>query len=243
VSKLIVRCITVGCLGITTVASAIQLPDEILFCRTVADAVERTECYDRAVDALRRQSEGPETVATTPPPSATPMPPAGPESLPDAVATPAPNEPPTEVEPSESSQESVPDTLVSGDQVNDLEQQVADLEQQVALLEQGTTEQPSESVSPEDLFGKDESATRSLIKKMFGIGDIAQIQATVTEVKRTPYGKLVMALDNGQIWTQLDSSRLTVKTGDGILIRSAKLGSFLLEKQTGSRNIRVKRVD
>ena len=50
-------------------------------------------------------------------------------------------------------------------------------------------------------------------------------------------------LDNAQIWEQLDSSRLTLKTGEGILIKSARLGSFLLEKQTGSRSIRVKRID
>jgi hypothetical protein len=244
VSKLIVRGAIIGCLGLTTAASAIELPDEILFCRTVADAVERAECYDRAVDALKRPSEVPETVATTPPPPPTPIPPAGPESLPDAVATrAAPSEPPAEVEAPEPVEGPIADTRVSTHQASELEQQVADLEQQVALLEQGATDQPSEPVSSEDLFGKDESATRNVIKKIFGLGDIEQIQATVAEVKRTPYGKLVIVLDNGQIWTQLDSSRLTVRSGDGVLIKSARLGSFLLEKQTGSRSIRVKRVD
>ena len=245
--KLMARCIILAGLGFTTAAIAIELPEQILACRTVADAIERAECYDKAVDALNPPAEIPDTLATTPP--TPPEPPETPE-LPEPQTSPTPSIDPTlsvAAEPAPKDPEA---------EVVELKQQVADLEQQVAILAQkeareekteadteNTTEPGSASVSPEELFGKEETESRATIRKLFGLRDVDQIEATLAEVKRTPYGKLVMVLDNGQIWAQIDTNRLRVKPGDGVRIKAARLGSFLLEKQTGSLLIRVKRVD
>jgi hypothetical protein len=68
------------------------------------------------------------------------------------------------------------------------------------------------------------------------------LHASLKEVDQNPHGKLVLHLDNGQIWRQLDSSRLPVRSGERVVIRSASMGSHLLEKASGSRKIRVKRI-
>ncbi len=236
--KLTIPCIILAGWGFTTAAIAVELPEQILACRTVADAVARAECYDRAVDALQPPAEIPDALATTPP--TPPEPPKPPESQ----SSPTPSIAPT----LSVAAEPVPKAPEA--EVVELKQQVADLEQQVAILAEkdnreaeSTTEPGSASVSPEDLFGREETESRATIQKLFGLRDVDQIEATLAEVKRTPYGKLVMVLDNGQIWTQIDTNRLRVKPGDGVRIRTARLGSFLLEKQTGSLLIRVKRVD
>jgi hypothetical protein len=238
--KLMVRCIILAGWGFTTAAIAIELPEQILACRTIADAIARAECYDRAVDALAQPAEIPEPLATTPPKPPAPPKPPKPKSSPtpsiaptlSVAAEPAPTDPEAEVV--------------------ELKQQVADLEQQVAIPAQketreaeteSTTEPGSAFVSPEDLFGKEDTESRETVRKLFGLRDVDEIEATLAEVKRTPYGKLVLVLDNGQIWAQIDTNRLRVKPGDAVRIKAARLGSFLLEKQTGSRLIRVKRVD
>ena len=75
------------------------------------------------------------------------------------------------------------------------------------------------------------------------IEQISQIEAVVTDVRESATEKLTVALDNGQIWQQLDSQRLLLKSGETVIIRKASLGSFLMEKQSGSRSIRVKRAN
>ena len=69
------------------------------------------------------------------------------------------------------------------------------------------------------------------------------IQTVIEKTDKTAYGKLILYLDNGQIWQQLDSLRTTFKAGDEIIISSAVSGSFLLRKTTGGTRIRVRRVD
>lgn len=68
------------------------------------------------------------------------------------------------------------------------------------------------------------------------------ITAVVLNVERNRYGKLTLQLDNNQIWRQLDSAKLHIRVSDEVLIRTAALGSHLLEKSSGSRTIRVQRL-
>lgn len=95
----------------------------------------------------------------------------------------------------------------------------------------------------EALFGRDESASRARLQEKLGIKEVDAIEARVAQVDRTPYGKLMLSLDNGQVWRQLDSARLPVDKGEMVSIQRAGLGSFLLEKSSGSRTIRVRRID
>ena len=69
------------------------------------------------------------------------------------------------------------------------------------------------------------------------------IQTVIDKTDKTAYGKLILYLENGQIWQQLDSLRTTFKAGDEIIISSAVSGSFLLRKSTGGTRIRVRRLD
>ena len=65
----------------------------------------------------------------------------------------------------------------------------------------------------------------------------------MTDVQKSAYKKLTVTLDNGQVWRQLDNRPMHLKTGEAVVVREASLGSFLLEKQSGSRSIRVKRAN
>jgi hypothetical protein len=75
------------------------------------------------------------------------------------------------------------------------------------------------------------------------IEQVEQIEATVTDVRESASNKLTVTLDNGQVWRQLDNKTLRLKNGEAVIVRKASLGSFLLEKESGSRSIRVKRVN
>jgi hypothetical protein len=93
------------------------------------------------------------------------------------------------------------------------------------------------------LFGKQDAEAKRMVQKSLAIKEIDQIKATVSSVKRSAYKKLTVTLDNGQVWQQLDNEPLPLSTGDLITVRLAKLGSYLLKKQSGSGSIRVKRLN
>lgn len=71
----------------------------------------------------------------------------------------------------------------------------------------------------------------------------AERKATVRGIARTAYGKLVLTLDNGETWEQIDSTRLSVREADIVQIRPAASGSFLLRKEGSGPNIRVRLVN
>ena len=68
------------------------------------------------------------------------------------------------------------------------------------------------------------------------------ISATVAKVARQPAGELVVTLENGQVWTQVQvDSRARIAVGDTVSIRKAALGSHLLVT-ANSYATRVRRV-
>jgi len=69
------------------------------------------------------------------------------------------------------------------------------------------------------------------------------IVGDIDEIDRTAYGKLILRLENGQVWQQLDSRRMTLREGDEVRISRAMSGSFLLQKASGGTSIRVRRID
>ncbi|SDZ86538.1 hypothetical protein SAMN05216562_0859 [Microbulbifer marinus] len=68
------------------------------------------------------------------------------------------------------------------------------------------------------------------------------IEATIAQIDKVAYGKLLITLDNGQVWRQNDSGRVNWKTGDSVTVERALFGSFLMKPTDGGRNLRVKRV-
>jgi hypothetical protein len=73
--------------------------------------------------------------------------------------------------------------------------------------------------------------------------DVAEIDAHITGVSRDRGGHTTFTLDNGQQWEQIDDeSTQTARSGGGVRVRRATLGSFLLHIDAGGPAIRVRRV-
>lgn len=69
------------------------------------------------------------------------------------------------------------------------------------------------------------------------------ITAQVASVRALKYGELVVTLDNGQVWQQIEAQRsAVVRAGDTVTIRRAVLGSFTLVTKGGIAT-KVRRVD
>jgi hypothetical protein len=104
------------------------------------------------------------------------------------------------------------------------------------------TVEPMASTSQEAVFGKNEAEILKSAQEVTGTTEIDQMDARVLQVRKSATGKVVITLDNGQVWKQIDSSRLRLSGDDQITIRRASLGSFMLYK-TGSKSLmRVKRI-
>ncbi|WP_166424441.1 hypothetical protein [Paraglaciecola sp. 20A4] len=70
---------------------------------------------------------------------------------------------------------------------------------------------------------------------------IAKITADVIDTKKDPYGKLIVSLENGQVWRQTGNSTLRIKIGDQVYVEEGILGSYFLSKESSNKRIRVKR--
>jgi len=95
----------------------------------------------------------------------------------------------------------------------------------------------------QSLFGTNDAEAKRIVEISLAIEQISEIEAIVTDVRRSSNKKLTVTLDNGQVWRQLDNQPLPLKSGEAVIVRKASLGSYLMEKQSGSRSIRVKRAN
>lgn len=92
---------------------------------------------------------------------------------------------------------------------------------------------PAASVSDEAEFGLPDKVRAE---------EVDSIIASVTKVKKDPYGKKIISLDNGTVWQQTDGKRFSVDDGDAIIIERGALSAFYLGLQGNSKRIRVKRL-
>ncbi len=109
-----------------------------------------------------------------------------------------------------------------------------------------TSPESSESNAVPDaqsLFGTTDAEAKRIVETSLAIEQISQIEAKVTDVRKSATNKLTITLDNGQIWRQLDSRPMHLKSGETVIVRKASLGSFLMEKKSGGRSTRVKRTN
>lgn len=95
--------------------------------------------------------------------------------------------------------------------------------------------------SPEELFGRDAVQSEDIVRRAAGIGRLEEVTARVVGVELNPFGKLILTLDNGQVWSQLDSPTPRIRTGDEVRIRRAALSSYLLTLAEGGHASRVRR--
>ncbi|WP_339773063.1 hypothetical protein [uncultured Paraglaciecola sp.] len=91
-------------------------------------------------------------------------------------------------------------------------------------------------------------ASRDNQVKNFGLAKVIEpeqkiekITADVIGTKKDPYGKLIVSLENGQVWRQTGNSTLRIRTGDQVYVEEGMLGSYFLSKESSNKRIRVKR--
>jgi hypothetical protein len=69
-----------------------------------------------------------------------------------------------------------------------------------------------------------------------------ELRAAVTKITSRPFGELVLELDNGQVWEQPEKKgSFIIKVGDGVVIRQARFGSYMLTVDTGATT-RIRRI-
>lgn len=98
------------------------------------------------------------------------------------------------------------------------------------------------ATNPEADFGLTEAAKRAREPEESREKLPESISGTVAKIGRQPAGELIVTLDNGQVWTQVQvDARARIAVGDTVTIKKAALGSHLLV--TASRYAtRVRRV-
>ena len=102
--------------------------------------------------------------------------------------------------------------------------------------------EPTGDISPEALFGKNVVEVQESVQEATGTREIDQIESRISNVRPSAAGKAIITLDNGQVWTQIDNSRLRLSDYDQVIIRRASLGSFMLKKVGSKTSMRVKRI-
>jgi outer membrane usher protein FimD/PapC len=93
------------------------------------------------------------------------------------------------------------------------------------------------------MFGRTADETTRMLEESMDVESLDVLEATVEQMTRDRFGKLSITLSNRQTWKQSDSSRMNLRVGDEVHIKRAALGSYLLEKKSGSTSIRVKRIE
>lgn len=122
------------------------------------------------------------------------------------------------------------------------------------LEDSGLTEfyanRPVVMASPEARRNLDATETQSAPQNSFGLEkrmaeqkseEVSELRAVVGKVEETQRGKLIITLQDGQIWRQTDSQILSLSAGDSITISRGMLGAFYLSKDGRNQSIRVKR--
>jgi hypothetical protein len=99
------------------------------------------------------------------------------------------------------------------------------------------------SLSQEELFGRTSKEIELSVEEATGSERIDSLSATVTRLRKYGYDKVLITLDNGQVWKQIDASSLRLRVGDTVDIERAALGSFMLRKQGNNRRMRISRED
>lgn len=74
-------------------------------------------------------------------------------------------------------------------------------------------------------------------------GDAAELTAAVAQVQRNPEGRVVLVLENGQVWRQADIYPLpAIRPGSSVTITQGALGSYRVKLAGANRTAQVVRV-
>ncbi|GAC32960.1 hypothetical protein [Paraglaciecola polaris] len=110
------------------------------------------------------------------------------------------------------------------------------------------TPPPSAKVPATKPVAAENQVSRDTQIKNFGLAKVIEpedkvqkVSTSVTDASKDPYGKLIVTLENGQVWRQTSNSTLRIKTGDQIYVEEGMLGAYFLSKESSNKRIRVKR--
>lgn len=103
----------------------------------------------------------------------------------------------------------------------------------VAAASAANVTEPVKTARDEALFGTSGETIESKIADLN-----VQVQSVSTDSRQ----KLVLTMQNGQRWQQLDNGFLKVSQGDSCVISSGVFGSYTMKCQQGTKSIRVKRI-
>lgn len=96
--------------------------------------------------------------------------------------------------------------------------------------------------SPQDDFGLSDTAKRARDPEKAEELIPQTVTEKVASVGRRPTGELLVTLDNGQVWAQIETTTMArISAGDTVTIRKAALGSYQLVSPN-KVTVRVRRV-
>lgn len=104
---------------------------------------------------------------------------------------------------------------------------------EVAAAPAAKTTEPVKTARNEALFGTSGETIES---------EIADLKVQVQTISTDARQKLMLTMQNGQRWQQLDNGFLKVSQGDNCVISSGIFGSYTMKCQQGTKSIRVKRI-
>ena len=100
---------------------------------------------------------------------------------------------------------------------------------------------PPNEISEEELFGKSAEEAQRSMEQASGIERVDELEARVNRIQTLSSGKIVVELDNGQVWRQTDTAKPRVDEGDTVIVRRGSLGSYRMQKLGSKRSMRVTR--
>jgi len=72
--------------------------------------------------------------------------------------------------------------------------------------------------------------------------EINAITLTISKLSKTPYGQWKITFENGQKWQQKDNYKLSLKTGQRVVLTKGAITSVFLQKENTNKRIKVKRL-
>jgi hypothetical protein len=72
--------------------------------------------------------------------------------------------------------------------------------------------------------------------------EIDSITLTISQLSKSPYGQWKITFDNGQRWQQKDNHKLSLKTGQRVILTKGAISSVFLQKENSTKRIKVKRL-
>lgn len=89
-------------------------------------------------------------------------------------------------------------------------------------------------LTKEERFGLRGDLKEEKAKQAPELEELDQLRVKVTKVAAKPHGELVLTLDNGQVWYEIQAnSGIRVKVGDEVTIKPGALGSYSVVAPNG----------